>query len=714
MCVIVALAPLATATYAHDARSEKNASEMSTLPLVDRVNATMGLLDSQLTMLDLGGMDRAMITQVDVDTGREQLTLHLWPHSVRAENYQVYHVDGEGRLTPVPPGPITTMRGFIQGQPNSDVAASIMSDGLHAMITSPDGHRRWLEPVAPGIVGASDGLHVLYHGEDVIDCPGNCGLDQHLFPPVPEGDGNRVSGGPDQPYCIAELACDADYQYFLQFGGNTESRINSIINNVNNQYEDEVTIIHEITTILIRTSQGTYTTNDPEDLLGQFRTQWNQNHGDIPRDVAHLFTGRELNGTTIGIAFQGVVCSNSSAYSLVQHIGGNFSCVTDLSAHELGHNWNAFHCDCPNHTMNPSLTCANDFFPSSVNSINNFRNSRPCLDCAPFCFANTLIADEYIANVTFNEINNDSGPSLYTNFTDLSTTIEKSLEYEIVITLGNPAANDIGGVWIDWNGDGDINDAGEEIVNFDGVGPYVATIAVPTTAVEGETFMRIRIHDGFATPAMNPCGLAAFGEVEDYGIVIDPVPAAPSNDNCENALTTASGSFSFTNISATTDGPPVPGSCGFPDDQIEKDVWFRFFALCTGTATADICNSNFDTRIAVYGPECPGGPDELLVCDDDGCGLQSIVTFPVQQGSFYLIRIGGFADEQGSGMLTLTCEEDVVECDGDLNGDAVVDVEDLLDLLGNWGSSGTGDINEDGIVDVEDLLILLGNWGDCS
>lgn len=53
---------------------------------------------------------------------------------------------------------------------------------------------------------------------------------------------------------------------------------------------------------------------------------------------------------------------------------------------------------------------------------------------------------------------------------------------------------------------------------------------------------------------------------------------------------------------------------------------------------------------------------------------------------------------------------------GDLNGDGVVNVADLLILLANWGncpSSGscTGDLNDDGIVNVADMLILLANWG---
>lgn len=48
---------------------------------------------------------------------------------------------------------------------------------------------------------------------------------------------------------------------------------------------------------------------------------------------------------------------------------------------------------------------------------------------------------------------------------------------------------------------------------------------------------------------------------------------------------------------------------------------------------------------------------------------------------------------------------------GDLDGDGVVAVDDLLLLLADFGSNGgAGDVNQDGTVGIDDLLILLGNW----
>jgi polyhydroxybutyrate depolymerase len=53
-------------------------------------------------------------------------------------------------------------------------------------------------------------------------------------------------------------------------------------------------------------------------------------------------------------------------------------------------------------------------------------------------------------------------------------------------------------------------------------------------------------------------------------------------------------------------------------------------------------------------------------------------------------------------------------CLGDANDDQVVDVTDLLQVVGDWGSSlSEADVNGDGTVDVLDLLVVVGNWGSC-
>ena len=54
-------------------------------------------------------------------------------------------------------------------------------------------------------------------------------------------------------------------------------------------------------------------------------------------------------------------------------------------------------------------------------------------------------------------------------------------------------------------------------------------------------------------------------------------------------------------------------------------------------------------------------------------------------------------------------------CNADVNGDAVVDVSDLLVIIDQWGmTKSPADINSDGIVNVTDLLEVVGNWGPCQ
>jgi hypothetical protein len=153
---------------------------------------------------------------------------------------------------------------------------------------------------------------------------------------------------------------------------------------MNTQYETEVGIRHDISVMIVRTTNGGggYTSNDPGTLLEQVRTEWTTNQAGQPRDLAELFTGKNLSGSVIGIAWLGVVCNQGFGYSVVQsNCCGSLSCATDLSAHELGHNWNAGHCSCGSYTMNSGLTCSNQFQDNDTEpDIIAHRDSRTCLD----------------------------------------------------------------------------------------------------------------------------------------------------------------------------------------------------------------------------------------------------------------------------------------------------------------------------------------------
>ncbi len=355
---------------------------------------------AQLVMMEVDAEPGdAFMTPVTIDG--VQHVLDLQPHSVRAPDYEVLAQVEDGSFVAVDPGVERTLRGRLAGVPGSIVAASLLEDGLHAMVVMPDGDRIWIEPVGPMLPDAQLGLYVVYRTADVVPFDGACGVDDALLGrevelanhddiAFPLGEGGVAGGN-----CIAQLACDADREYFLHYGtvAATQNRINAVINTVNIQYEAQVALTHQITTILVRTAEpDPYSSNDSTTLLCQFITEWTNNQGGITRDVAHLFTGKSINGGTIGQAADiGDICHASGccncgvfgtdgSYCIAESdFNGTFSCATDLSAHELGHLWGASHCNCPGSTMNPSITCANSFNSGAINSIIAYRNSVSCL-----------------------------------------------------------------------------------------------------------------------------------------------------------------------------------------------------------------------------------------------------------------------------------------------------------------------------------------------
>lgn len=131
----------------------------------------------------------------------------------------------------------------------------------------------------------------------------------------------------------------------------------------------------------------------------------------------------------------------------------------------------------------------------------------------------------------------------------------------------------------------------------------------------------------------------------------------PPNDACANRIGIGEGTTNFNSTGATTDGPDeTAGNCGkFGYTQVGSDIWYCYTASCNGSATASLCGSGFDTKVAVYdGCTCPTSASSIA-CNDDSCSLQSQTQFSVSAGSSYLIRIGGYNGATGAGSLNVAC-----------------------------------------------------------
>ncbi len=113
------------------------------------------------------------------------------------------------------------------------------------------------------------------------------------------------------------------------------------------------------------------------------------------------------------------------------------------------------------------------------------------------------------------------------------------------------------------------------------------------------------------------------------------------SDSCATpAAISGQGVFAYDNTGATT-GTEGQAECS---GTINNDEWFNWTADATGTAVISTCGqAAYDTELAAYpSGGCPVDGSSLD-CNDDACSLQSSVTFPVSNGSTYLIQAGSFS-----------------------------------------------------------------------
>jgi hypothetical protein len=160
--------------------------------------------------------------------------------------------------------------------------------------------------------------------------------------------------------------------------------------------------------------------------------------------------------------------------------------------------------------------------------------------------------------------------------------------------------------------------------------------------------------------------------VQDTNLGTPPIDAAlplhihPQGESCAAPIDVGEGDTPFDTRGATTDGPAEPAACNFfGDTQVGSDVWFCYPSDCAGRLTISLCDSEYDTKLAVYeGCACPQSGD-AVACSDDDCGTQSMLILPVAAGQDYLVRVGGYLGATGAGVLTIACEEctTTAECD---------------------------------------------------
>jgi len=174
---------------------------------------------------------------------------------------------------------------------------------------------------------------------------------------------------------------------------------------------------------------------------------------------------------------------------------------------------------------------------SSGNSAYTSAASFTTIGCVVnYCASKGQTTYEYINNVKLGTINNTSGDNGgYGNYTAQVTNLAGGTAVTITLTPGfhGRTYHEYWTVYIDYNHNGTLNDAGEIVAEVNGTGAVSKTFTVPTTALNGQTRMRIQMH--YNSYETNPCLTYTHGEVEDYTVNITgnaqgPVEAQPAEN----------------------------------------------------------------------------------------------------------------------------------------------------------------------------------------
>ncbi|MGG5488434.1 GEVED domain-containing protein, partial [Gaetbulibacter sp. PBL-D1] len=142
--------------------------------------------------------------------------------------------------------------------------------------------------------------------------------------------------------------------------------------------------------------------------------------------------------------------------------------------------------------LSPSTTYA--FYVTALDAAGNMSSQSNTVNVTTqdvqitYCSsASSNVNDEYISRVQLNTIDNSSGAQFYSDFTSISTTLTKGSQYTITVTptWTGTTYNEAYSVWIDYNRDGDFNDAGEQVWTQSPTQttPVSGTFTIPTNAV---------------------------------------------------------------------------------------------------------------------------------------------------------------------------------------------------------------------------------------
>jgi len=325
-------------------------------------------LDAEL-LAELASMPRATLHGFSVP-GMGDVTLDLRRLPLPIAANAVLRVDGVdvpgGLVAAV--GDLTVWSGSVLDMPGSRVFLAFSSDSARGFMELPIELDRFVhvytesassgQPAVCRVVRSPE-LAALGAGATPTICGGERivpGTELHLdltaesF--VPPSTGALTAAN-------CRIAIETDYQLYQRFGSTnaTTSYVTQLMAAISSQYFTDVQTTLSIAYLGLHSSASDPwlsqdSGGDAGALLDEFQAAWNTSGWPVQANLAHFISGAGLGG---GVAYVGVLCSQSFGYGVSGNISGSINWGTwtgapggftwdfVVIAHELGHNFGSSH-----------------------------------------------------------------------------------------------------------------------------------------------------------------------------------------------------------------------------------------------------------------------------------------------------------------------------------------------------------------------------------
>jgi len=190
-----------------------------------------------------------------------------------------------------------------------------------------------------------------------------------------------------------DLAVIGDFEFTDDKGASADAELIARMNVVDGIFSAQLGVQLNVARIDTFASSDDPFTNESDagNLLGELADYRFSNAVQNANGLTHLFTGRDLDTTTVGIAFSEALCSRRYGAGLTQ---GTHSEIMDslIAAHELGHNFGAPHDGTPGSAcedepqdflMAPRLNGSDQFSACSIREMRDDVARASCITALP-------------------------------------------------------------------------------------------------------------------------------------------------------------------------------------------------------------------------------------------------------------------------------------------------------------------------------------------